>query len=161
MGLANTYLEAAAKAEQKGNAISVFEALQNEDMEAFMEAMSAMRKLKKFKDVKEARAAIEKDMLTLKSMMDKLEDTIADMVYEVAAILQMGKDGVMDTEDDDVMEQAYDKAHSIFMPLMKGVNSFDFKRVKETIMKYVEIDIEKKHEKESEENSILSDMKDK
>ena len=82
-------------------------------------------------------------------MMDKLEDTIADMVYEVAALLQFGDD-LHDEEADDAMEEAFDKAHAIFAPLMKGVNAFDFKRVKETIMKHVEKSVSTRHEKESE-----------
>ncbi len=116
------------------------------DKELMFEAISAMRKLKKFKDAKEARAAIEKDLAGLKVMLDKIEDTISDMVYEVASILQFESG---DEDNDDIMEEAFDKAHAIFSPLMKGVNAFDFKRVKESIMAHVARNIDSKHEKEA------------
>lgn len=129
--------------------------------ELFMEAMSAMRKLKKFKDVKEARAALDDDFKKLAAMFNAIEDTISDMVFEVSGLLTWDGAPPFDEDiDDDAVDEAMDKAHAMFNPLMKGVTSFDFKRVKEKIIATVNKNINDRHEKQAESNSTLSDMGD-
>jgi hypothetical protein len=118
------------------------------DKELMAEAISAMRKLKKFKDVKEAREALNTDFSKLAFKLQEIEDTIADMIHEVASMITWdGKgDGEIDDED---MDAAFDRAHDMFAPLMKGVTSIDFKRVKEKILATVKKNIDSRHEAES------------
>jgi len=141
------YLEAAARSEQKESTDTIYEALLNEDVEAFAEAMSAMRKLKKFKDAKEARAALEVDFTKLRKDIQDIEDTIAEMIHDVAFLLMDPNEEDPDSADD---EEAFDKAQDMFAPLIKGVTSLDFKRVKEKIIAAVGRHVDSKHEKESE-----------
>jgi len=150
MGLANTYLEAAVKAEKTIDAQAFLEALENNDLEAFAEAMSAMRKLKKFKDAKEARAALEGDFTKLRKDIQDIEDTIAEMIHDVAFLLMDPNEEDRDSQDD---EEAFDKAQEMFAPLIRGVTSLDFKRVKEKIIAAVGRHVESKHQKESEQAS--------
>lgn len=118
------------------------------DKELMFEAISAMRKLKKFKDVKEARTALDADFVKLRGKLNEIEDTISDMVYEVAGIL-----AGPDATEDETFEDAFDQAHDMFEPLMKGVTSIDFKRVKERILVAVKKQIDSKHESEAQATS--------
>lgn len=118
------------------------------NVERLEEVMSAMRKLKKFKDTKEAKAALEKDFEAVTKKFQEMEDLISDMVHEVAALFaDPGPDGEMSDEEYD---DAFDKAHDILGPLMKGVNTFDFKRVKEKIFAHITRNISTRHDAESQ-----------
>lgn len=119
------------------------------DKELMFEAISAMRKLKKFKDVKEARAALDVDFTKLRKDLQDIEDTIAEMIHDVAFLLMDEEAG----EDMDSDEEAFDRAHKVFEPLIKGVSSIDFKRVKERILSEVKRKIDMKHESEAESAS--------
>ena len=141
------YLEDAVKSEQTIDAKSFLEAIENEDKESFFEVMSAMRKLKKFKDAKEARAALEVDFTKLRKDIQDIEDTIAEMIHDVAFLLMDPNEEDPDSQDD---EEAFDKAQDMFAPLIKGVTSLDFKRVKEKIIAAVGRHVDSKHEKESQ-----------
>lgn len=122
-------------------------------LEAYMEAISAMRKLKKFKDMKSYEAEVESEFKGITKKIVDMEDTVREITYDLAALLQSGRMMGEDMQED---EDEYETSLNQAMKLMSGLESiseFDLNKVKKYVLTQIEKNNSKYHDDEADKAS--------